>query len=174
MIRPQPDMIPGTIHLVNTDSRHGGRDETIVLNPTPSADPEDPLNWSRSRKLWNIAMVYIYVFGIGIATTVQYSILTNISEDTGIALADLNTGTGLMFLFAGLVVPSPCIALCNFLRILHIADGLHTDGDAFSGSLLHSLMAGVASISCPVSSVSDLWSGPPIQRPKELGGHIES
>lgn len=110
MIRPQPDIIPGTIHLVNTDSRHAGRDETIVLNPTPSADPEDPLNWSRSRKLWNIAMVYIYVLGVGIATTVQYSILTNISEDTGIPLADLNTGTGLMFLFAGLVVPIPCIA----------------------------------------------------------------
>ena len=107
MLHPRPDIIPGTIHLVNTDSGHAGRDETIVLNPTPSADPEDPLNWSRPRKLLNIAMVYIYVFGIGIATTVQYSILTNISEDTGIPLADLNTGTGLMFLFAGFVASPP-------------------------------------------------------------------
>lgn len=104
MVHFNPTSIPGTIHLVNTDSGNGTHTGNIVLNPTPSADPEDPLNWSKGRKLWGIAMVYVYTFGIGIATTVQYSILTNISEETGIALADLNTGTGLMFLFAGLVL----------------------------------------------------------------------
>ncbi|KEF51345.1 uncharacterized protein A1O9_12695 [Exophiala aquamarina CBS 119918] len=101
MVHVTPTSIPGTIHLVNTDSRNAAHTEIIILNPTPSADPEDPLNWSKARKLWSITMVYVYVFGVGIATTVQYSILTNISEETGIALADLNTGTGLMFLFAG-------------------------------------------------------------------------
>jgi hypothetical protein len=97
--------IPGTIHLVNTELGAGQDRGNIVLHPTPSADPEDPLNWSRGRKLWSITMVYVYVLGVGIATTVQYSILTNISEETGIPLADLNTGTGLMFLFAGFVCP---------------------------------------------------------------------
>lgn len=104
MAQNHPTSIPGTIHLVNTDSRNGEHTDSIVLNPAPSTDPEDPLNWSKARKLWSITMVYIYVFGVGIATTVQYSILTNISEETGIALADLNTGTGLMFLFAGFVL----------------------------------------------------------------------
>lgn len=97
-----PNIVPGTIHLVDTDHPdHAHRKGRIVLNPRPSADPEDPLNWTRKRKLWNIGMVYTYILGVGIATTVQYSILTNISEETGISLADLNTGTGLMFLFAG-------------------------------------------------------------------------
>jgi hypothetical protein len=106
MVHFHPTSIPGTIHLVNTDSGNAEHTDSIVLNPAPSADPEDPLNWSKARKLWSITMVYVYVFGVGIATTVQYSILTNISEETGIALADLNTGTGLMFLFAGFVLPS--------------------------------------------------------------------
>ena len=107
MVRFQPTGIPGTIHLVDTDSGGTSHGDKIVLNPTPSTDPEDPLNWSRRRKLWNISMVYVYTLGAGIATTVQYSILTNISAETGIALADLNTGTGLMFLFAGYVLPLP-------------------------------------------------------------------
>lgn len=95
------DHVPGTIHLVDLETSEHDKNGNIVLHPQPSNDPEDPLNWSRKRKQWNIWMVYFYTLGIGIPTTVQYSILTNISEDTGISLADLNTGTGLMFLFSG-------------------------------------------------------------------------
>lgn len=95
------DAVPGTIHLVDTDHTSSGRKKDIVLNPRPSSDPEDPLNWSFRRKQWNIWMVYIYIFGIAIATAVQYSVFEQISADTGVTLAQLNTGTGLMFLFAG-------------------------------------------------------------------------
>ncbi|RYO95108.1 hypothetical protein DL766_010232 [Monosporascus sp. MC13-8B] len=93
--------VPGTIHLL-----HGTGDPTaaggqLVLQPRPSSDPEDPLNWTRRRKLLAIGMVYLYVFGIGIAACVQYSVLTKISEGTGIQVSELNLGTGLMFLFLG-------------------------------------------------------------------------
>lgn len=43
-----------------------------------------------------ITMAYIYILGIGMSTTVQYSILTNIGEATNISIADINTGTGLV------------------------------------------------------------------------------
>jgi hypothetical protein len=43
-----------------------------------------------------ISMAYIYILGIGMSTTVQYSILTNIGEATNISIADINTGTGLV------------------------------------------------------------------------------
>lgn len=51
-----PDWIPGTVHLVDLDqtmhSRHADGDKTdIVLVPQPSNNPDDPLNWSRTRKL---------------------------------------------------------------------------------------------------------------------------
>jgi hypothetical protein len=48
--------IPGTIHLVdlnrNLRVRHaGGGEGDIVLDPVPSDDPEDPLNWTPGRKI---------------------------------------------------------------------------------------------------------------------------
>jgi hypothetical protein len=48
--------IPGTITLVDLQhtlrTRHLDKgDKDIVLVPTPSNDPNDPLNWSPRRKL---------------------------------------------------------------------------------------------------------------------------
>lgn len=94
------DVVPGTIHLVDLQ-HHTGHQRDIVLNPRPSADPEDPLNWTPWRKRWNALMVYTYIFGVAIATAVQYSVLADISRETGITIGQLNTGTGLMFLFLG-------------------------------------------------------------------------
>ena len=101
-----PGNIPGTIRLVDdTDAVHSSdghiRHGTVVLQPRPSADPEDPLNWSRPRKLLAVGTVYLYVFVIGIATAVQYSVLTDIADAQGLTVGNLNLGTGLMFLFLG-------------------------------------------------------------------------
>ena len=56
------DSLPGTVHLVDLEhtmhTRHAGSgDKDIVLVPTPSNDPDDPLNWSPKRKLMNTASV---------------------------------------------------------------------------------------------------------------------
>ena len=95
--------VPGSIFLVDdTEIHHDtNHDGAVVLHPHPSTDPEDPLNWSRARKYMAVGMVYLYVFAIGIATAVQYSVLTQIADDTGITVSQLNLGTGLMFLFLG-------------------------------------------------------------------------
>jgi len=101
------DLVPGTVHLVDIageghDIKRAQNHNEIVLVPRPSADPEDPLNWSRRRKLTAVCMVYLYAgVGIGISTTLQYSVLAQITEDTGITTAELVQGTGLMFLFLG-------------------------------------------------------------------------
>lgn len=99
------DVVPGTMHLLDLDgrmhTRHLEGNKDIVLVPKPSSDPEDPLNWSRKRKMLSIGMCYTYTIGVGISTAVQYSVLTNIADDTGITVAQLNLGTGLMFLFLG-------------------------------------------------------------------------
>ncbi|KAF1808179.1 major facilitator superfamily protein [Eremomyces bilateralis CBS 781.70] len=91
--------VPGTIQLVGVGHDQGGA--AIVLHPQPTSDPQDPLNWKPWRKGLAVASAYLYTIAIGIATAVQYSVLTNIEDDTGITLAQLNTGTGLMFLFLG-------------------------------------------------------------------------
>ncbi|KAF7195155.1 putative MFS-type transporter [Pseudocercospora fuligena] len=101
------DIVPGTVHLVDIEGHetHGrhleGGDSRFVLFPQPSKDPEDPLNWTRRRKFWSLFMVYVYTLGVGIPTTLHYSVIADITRDTGISTTDLVQGNGVMFLFLG-------------------------------------------------------------------------
>ena len=56
--------IPGTIQLVDVDqtleARHAGNGD-IVLQPTPSDHPDDPLNWTPRRKLLALICPNLYV-----------------------------------------------------------------------------------------------------------------
>lgn len=92
--------IPGTIHLVDLEgtmqAKHasGSQLRDVVLVPTPSNDPNDPLNWSPARKRLSTACTSMYTLMVGIASAAIYSVLTQISEDTGLTVGDLNAGTG--------------------------------------------------------------------------------
>jgi hypothetical protein len=86
--------VPGTVLLVDlaggqSGGKHASDRSDIVLVPQPSADPEDPLNWSRKRKMWSLAMVFVYTMGVGIPGTLHYSVIADISNDTGIPTVDL-------------------------------------------------------------------------------------
>ncbi|THZ90578.1 MFS general substrate transporter [Aureobasidium pullulans] len=98
--------VPGTVHLVDLEgtmhaqhARGGHRD--IVLVPTPSQDPDDPLNWSPRRKTLSMICMGVYTLMVGIASAAIYSILEPIAEETNLTLNELNNGTGYMFLFFG-------------------------------------------------------------------------
>jgi MFS family permease len=78
---------------------HGHKD--IVLQPRPTADPDDPLNWSRGRKYISLFCTMTYVWMIGISSAAIYSVFGAISTATGLPLSDLNDGTGYMFLLFG-------------------------------------------------------------------------
>lgn len=97
------DAIPGTVHLVDLQgtirAKHSTAYKDVVLVPAPSADPDDPLNWSPRRKLLSTVSLSMYVLMVGIASAAIYSVLEPISHDTGLTLGDLNAGTGYMFLF---------------------------------------------------------------------------
>ncbi|KAI6464532.1 hypothetical protein MCOR17_005307 [Pyricularia oryzae] len=81
------EAVPGTVRLVDvsggTSDAHDKSQADIVLVSQPSADPNDPLNWTHARKLRT------------------YSVLADITADTGISTANLVQGTRLMFLFFG-------------------------------------------------------------------------
>ncbi|KAJ9150683.1 Major facilitator superfamily transporter [Pleurostoma richardsiae] len=94
--------VPGTVHLVDVAGESSGKSKDgIELIPRPSNDPEDPLNWSEKRKRFSAGMMVTYVLGTGIPGTLHYSVLADITRDTGISTASLVQGTGLMFLFLG-------------------------------------------------------------------------
>lgn len=105
---PTLDIVPGTVHLVDlADDTHDARrqhdphNSQILLVPQPSKDPQDPLNWTRGRKFWSLAMIILYTLGVGIPTTLHYSVIADITRDTGISTTDLVQGNGVMFLFLG-------------------------------------------------------------------------
>ncbi|KAH6967707.1 serine/threonine kinase 16 [Ilyonectria sp. MPI-CAGE-AT-0026] len=49
---------PGTVRLENTSAPAG---QDLILQPRPSEDPNDPLNWPQWRKFLNIGLVCFYV-----------------------------------------------------------------------------------------------------------------
>lgn len=98
--------VSGTIHLVDLEgmlrAKHASGDKKdVVLVPSPSEDPDDPLNWSAKRKWVSTASICVYTFALGIASAAIYSVLVPIEEDTSLTLNDLNAGTGYMFLMFG-------------------------------------------------------------------------
>lgn len=74
--------IPGTQHLIDLEATlaakhaNSASQKDIVLIPTPSLDPDDPLNWTFNRKRL-------------------------IANATGLTLDERNDGTGYMFLAFG-------------------------------------------------------------------------
>jgi MFS family permease len=98
-------IVPGTVHLVDLEltllhAKHA-KGSDVVLVPSPSDDPNDPLNWSPRRKTLSSACWVVYTLINGIANSVVYSVLVPLSVSLNISVGDLNAGTGYLFLLAG-------------------------------------------------------------------------
>lgn len=172
-MKVNPDAIPGTLHLVDQEGvfqgKHDEGNKDIVLNPTPSDNPNDPLNWTPRRKYMAMACLVVYCFGIGVPSAAIYSVLTPISQQTGLALATLNQGTGYMFLFFGLGCffwqpialqygKRPVYLFSMISTALILIWGPHTNGNGswIGGKILQGFL-GAPIESLLEVTVSDVW-----------------
>lgn len=74
----------------------------VVLVPQPSKDPEDPLNWSKWRKTITFFWASWYVFFAAGPSSALAPALLTMEKELNIPLANLNAGTGYLYLFYGL------------------------------------------------------------------------
>ncbi|KAL4900035.1 hypothetical protein BDW74DRAFT_171117 [Aspergillus multicolor] len=100
-----PTRIPGTVQLIDAQGilnvKHGQGTGNIVLVPQPTNHPDDPLRWSGPRKMTNTVCAMVWCFFIGAMISGLSPAYILIEEHTGISVADLSTGNGILYLFMG-------------------------------------------------------------------------
>ncbi|KAM0487387.1 hypothetical protein ACHAP7_001900 [Fusarium lateritium] len=87
---------PGTSRLLSHSE--------IVLVPTPSQDPNDPLNWSKPRKAWNFTLVLAVTVAFFSAIVMQVVLWQQMIVDMDVTYDELNYGVA--FNAAGLALGS--------------------------------------------------------------------
>lgn len=99
-------VIPGSLHLVDLDgnlnAKHdAGGNKEIVLFPQPTAEYDDPLNWTKRRKTIVATLLLLSVFSGNMMAAELSPALLLIEEEQNIPLATLNQGISVMFLMFG-------------------------------------------------------------------------
>ncbi|KAG7664074.1 uncharacterized protein J8A68_002398 [[Candida] subhashii] len=103
------NFVPGTTNVFfsnDQSSISSGRPlkrnkDGIILLPQPSDSPNDPLNWSTSRKMWHFILVS-FITGLTAATSNSAGAAQDsLNEVYGISYDAMNTGAGVLFIFIG-------------------------------------------------------------------------
>lgn len=114
--------VPGTLNIyafeldensLHTQERSLKTRGNIILVPQPSDSPNDPLNWSRMRKLVNFAII-AFITGFTAATSNDAgAVQDSLNELYGITYDSMNTGAGVLFIGIGwtTIFLAPCANL---------------------------------------------------------------
>lgn len=108
--------VPGTVILeedvahsetVTGDLKHGtGKNAHVVLTPQPSEDPNDPLNWSMSRKLTIMLITGMgtILYGACFGPLLNASLVV-IAVDLNVTITDITLLSGYQVLVVGCTAP---------------------------------------------------------------------
>ncbi|KAK4862599.1 hypothetical protein LT330_002732 [Penicillium expansum] len=84
---------PGTVRL---EDIHQSRDQ-LVLFPTPSSDPNDPLNWSTARKALNFALVSFFVLWTFVQLDIGFTAWGQMQPELNFSLDILNANAAINY-----------------------------------------------------------------------------
>lgn len=87
---------PGTFLLITEQGNGEISNKSIVLDPVPSRDPNDPLNWSTTRKSINFALVLAVTASIFATFSIQIIFWQQMSVDLNVTFAQLNNSNSVM------------------------------------------------------------------------------
>lgn len=100
------DFIPGTVNIYSFSAEEGHSNlkvtkDNVILMPQPSDSINDPLNWVRSKKLWNFLLL-AFITGFTAATSNDAGATQDtLNELYGISYKSMNAGAGVLFITIG-------------------------------------------------------------------------
>ncbi|KAF5025407.1 hypothetical protein F66182_2509 [Fusarium sp. NRRL 66182] len=125
-------VLPGTRRLFIDDQASTASTESsiekhghVILVPSPTKSPNDPLNWSLGRKIWHSFLV-CYIVALTAATSNNAGAASvGVHEKYGISYEVFNTGAGVLFVAIGYwtLLSSPATHLYG-RRILYLVGTL--------------------------------------------------
>ncbi|CAD0096696.1 unnamed protein product [Aureobasidium mustum] len=167
------NIAPGTVRLIDANGelnvKHSEGHGDIILVPTPSEDPEDPLNWTKQRKLLHTACMVMYTVMMVFPSAAVYSVAKPISTSTGISITTINRGTGVMFLLYGWSTilwqaialqygkrPVYLISAAASVVVMAVAPMCRTSGTYLAIRILQGFFGGPVESLCEIS-MTDIW-----------------
>ncbi|KAL3426430.1 hypothetical protein PVAG01_03221 [Phlyctema vagabunda] len=102
--RCEDEFVPGTVYILNEDHISGTAytSKDIILRPTPSSDPEDPLRWPRWRKLLLVFFLVCYSSVLGAVSNWDGTIYASLLVEYKTTVFKLNLGAAFMILMLGI------------------------------------------------------------------------
>ncbi|CAK9436147.1 uncharacterized protein LODBEIA_P07050 [Lodderomyces beijingensis] len=73
----------------------------LVLMPQPSDSPNDPLNWTSSRKIWHLTLLSFITALTAATSNDAGAAQDSLNQFYGISYDAMNTGAGVLFIFIG-------------------------------------------------------------------------
>lgn len=105
--RYDSEIVPGTVHLVDVEgdlnvqkASSGAHD--IILQPQPSSNPNDPLRWSKSKKLKQFWLLWILCFMLAVSVNWSGPIWIVWTELLKTTFFKLNIASAFSFIFLGI------------------------------------------------------------------------
>lgn len=95
-------------------TRSAGESKQLILHPTPTSDPNDPLNWSTARKSVHFALVCLYTLLTFVQLDVGFTAWDQYSDELGFTYDTLNGSAAANYL--GLALG--CVALVPLVHKL--------------------------------------------------------